>query len=103
MALLTFATSDAQAETACNEDAVRAQLAKLEDAFGQPKVRAKLSTAQKDWQEDQDFDDKENPKYLGAMAAYLDMKRNLDAGAVDGACEILTRTEALVQGVLSDL
>jgi len=102
MALLTFAACGTHAETACGETTVRDRLTKLEDAFRQPKVQAKLSSAQKDWQDDQDFDDEENAKYLGAVAAYLDMKRNFDAGGIDDACEILTRTEALVRSVLGN-
>jgi hypothetical protein len=104
VALLTFARDDAHAETLCDENTVRARLAQLEDALRQPEVQAKLSAAQKDWQEDQDFDNETNAKYLGVAAAYLSMKRNFDAGAIDGgACDILTRTDALVQSVLSDL
>jgi hypothetical protein len=104
VALLTLVTNNVRAETACTESTVRARLAELEDALRQPKVQAKLSAAQKDWQEDQDFDDEENAKYLAVAAAYLSMKRNFDAGAIDGgACDILTRTDALVQSVLSDL
>ena len=103
VALLTFATNDVRAEAPCNERTVRARLAELEDVLRQPDVQAKLSAAQKDWQEDQDFDDEENAKYLGVAAAYLSMKRNFDAGAIDGgACDILTRSDALVQSVLSD-
>ena len=104
IAFLTFATNDVRGETACSESSVRARLAELEDAFRQPKVQTKLSAAQKDWQEDQDFDEEENAKYLGVMGAYLSMKRNFDAGAIEGgACDILMRTDALVKSFLSDL
>jgi hypothetical protein len=71
LALLTFATHDVRAETACDENTVRARLAKLEEAFHQSKVQAKLSAANMDWQDDQDFDSEENANYLGTVAAYL--------------------------------
>jgi hypothetical protein len=104
VALLTFEVNDVRAELACNESTMRARLAELEDALRQPKVRTRVSAAQKDWEEDQDFDDEGNAKYLGLVAAYLSMKRNFDAGAIDdGACDILTRTDPLVQSVLSQL
>ena len=104
VALPIFAANDVRADTACNESTVRARLAQLEDVLRQPKVQAKMSAAQKDWQEDQDFDDEGNAKYLALAAAYLSMKRNFDAGAIEGgACDILTRTDPLVQNVLGEL
>jgi hypothetical protein len=104
MALPIFAAHDVRADTACNESTVRARLAEMEDVLRQPNVRANMSAAQKDWEEDQDFDDEGNAKYLSFAAAYLSMKRNFDAGAIDGgACDILTRTDPLVQSVLSEL
>jgi hypothetical protein len=102
LASLALAPYDTRSETACNADTVRDRLAKLEAAFSQPKMQAKLSAAQKDWQEDNDFDDPESAKYLGTVGAYLSIKRNFDGGSTEGACEILIRTEALVQSVLSD-
>lgn len=103
-AFLVFAGNDVRADMPCDETTVRARLAELEDALRQPKVQAKMSAAQKDWQEDQDFDDEGNAKYLGFAAAYISMKRNFDAGAIEGgACDILTRTDPLVQSVLSEL
>jgi hypothetical protein len=102
MAFLVLVAS-AQAETTCNEKVARDRLAAMEEAFRQPDMQAKLSAAQKDWQDDSDFDDEENANHLGAVAAYHDMKRNYDAGAVDGACESLTRTDAMVRAVLGNL
>ena len=93
----------AQAETACNETVVRDRLAAMEKAFRQPDMQAKLSAAQKDWLDDNDFDDEENAKKLAVVAAYHQMKRNCDGGAVDGACESLARTDAMVRAVLGNL
>jgi hypothetical protein len=101
-AFLTL-VAGAQAETACNEKMVRNRLAAMEEAFHQPDMQAKLSAAQKDWLDDDDFDDEMNAKYLGTVAAYHSIKRNYDAGAVDGACESLMRTDAMVRAVLGDL
>jgi hypothetical protein len=96
-------TAGAQAEAACNETMVRDRLAAMEEAFRQPDMQSKLSAAQKDWLDDNDFDDEENAKQLGTVAAYHDMKRNYDAGAVDDACESLMRTDAMVRAVLGEL
>jgi hypothetical protein len=103
MAFPAFALFRAHAEPACDENTVRDRLAELEDAFRQSDVQAKLAAAKKDWLDDEDFDSDENAKYLGTVAAYHDMKRNVDAGAIDGACESLIRTDALVRTVLGDL
>ena len=102
VAFLTLVAS-AHAEIACNDQVVRDRLAAMEGAFRQPDMQAKLSAAQKDWLDDSDFDDEENAKHLGTVAAYHDMKRNYDAGAVDGACESLVRTGPMVRAALGDL
>jgi hypothetical protein len=102
MAFLALVAS-AQAETACNEKLVRDRLAAMEEAFRQPDMQAKLSAAQKDWLDNNDFDDEASAKYLGAVAAYHSIKRNFDGGSLDGACEILTRSDPMVKAALGDL
>ena len=101
MASLAFAAA-AQADTACNEKVVRDRLAAMEAAFRQPDMQAKLSSAQKDWLDNNEFDDEASAKYLGVVAAYHSIKRNFDGGSVDGACEILTRSDPMVKTVLGD-
>ena len=102
LAFLASALFDVRAEATCTEKTVEDRLAALENAFRKPDMQTKLSAAKKDWVEDSDFDNNDNAKYLGTVAAYHDMKRNYNAGAVDGACESLMRTDAMVRGVLSE-
>lgn len=96
-------TTGAQAETACNATVVRERLAAMEQAFRRPDMQAKLSAAQEDWLDDEDFDDEASARHLGTVAAYHDIKRNFEGGSVEAACEMLTRTDAMVKTVLGDL
>ena len=101
--LLTSVGGDADADETCNADTVGDRLAQLEHAFRQPKVRAGMAAAKQDWDEDQDIDNEEGFKYLGAVAAYHDIKRNFDAGAVEDACKLMSGSDAMVQSVLDEL
>ena len=85
----------------CNEKLVRDQQAKLLEAFHTPEIRAKMDAAKKDLEEDGDFDNQKDAKYLIAAAAWHDIDRNLHAGA-EAACEVMMKHEATIKAVLDE-
>ena len=91
----------AAADSACDESAVRDLLGRLADALGTPKAQAAMKAARADFDDNQQFDDEENVKYLAAAALYIKAKNNVDAGAVDDACALLQNAGKLIHAVIA--
>jgi len=96
-----LATVGARAEPACDASAVRDLLERMSAALGTPKAQAAMQAARDDYAEDQKFDNEENVKYLAVAALYVKAKDDLDAGAVDDACQMLQNAGKLIHAVIA--
>src|SRR3954467_4151750 len=94
--LIHLAPLGAAADSTCDESAVRELLARMSTALGTPKAQAAMQAAREDFDQDQKFDDEENVKYLAVAALYIKAKDDLDAGAVDDACQMLQNAGKLI-------
>jgi hypothetical protein len=98
---LLVAAAPARAEVPCSEKMVRDRQAKLLEALHTPEIRAKMDAAKKDLDEDGDFDNEQDAKYLIAAAAWHAIDRNLHAGP-EAACEAMMKHEATIKAVLDE-
>jgi len=99
--LIALAPFGAAADSACDESAIRDLLTRLSEALGTPKAQAAMRAAQADYAEDQKFDDENDVKYLAAAALYVKAKDDLDAGAVDDACQMMQNAGKLIHAVIA--
>ena len=60
-----------------------------------------MQAARDDFDQDQKFDDEENVKYLAVAALFIKAKDDLEAGAVDEACQMLQNAGKLIRAVIA--
>lgn len=99
--VLLAAAAPARADVPCNEKMVRDRQAMLLKALHAPEIRAKMDAAKKDLDEDGDFDNEIDAKYLIVAAAWHAIDRNLHAGA-EAACELMMKHEPTIKAVLDE-
>jgi hypothetical protein len=98
---IALAPLGALADPACDESAVRDLLTRMSVALGTPKAQAAMQAARDDYDADQKFDNDDNVKYLAVAAVYIKATDDLNAGAVDDACQMLQNAGKLIHAVIA--
>jgi hypothetical protein len=101
LSLMALTTTTAQAAQPCDESIARYRLAQLQEALQRPESMARMDAAKMDFLQDQDFDNKQNAKYLAAASVYFKAEDHLNAGAVAEACQFLQQANGLINEILA--